>query len=100
MAPEYPLSANKPEQSDPSVNLNKLRWQCRRGIKEVEVILAPFFEDHFQSLSSELQQEFVALLECHDVDLFEWLTKRSYPEDGRFYTLLQSIFDSLGSATS
>ncbi|PIE41138.1 MAG: hypothetical protein CSA49_05100 [Gammaproteobacteria bacterium] len=41
--------------------LKRLSWQCRRGIKEVEVLLAPFFENHFAELSDADKQLFVEL---------------------------------------
>lgn len=62
-------------------DLKRLSWQCRRGIKEVEVLLAPFFERFFTQLSAEDQARFVAFLEESDVDMFEWFMQRSKPED-------------------
>lgn len=62
-------------------DLKRLSWQCRRGIKEVEVLLAPFFERFFRELSPQDQALFVALLEESDVDMFEWFTRRAEPQD-------------------
>lgn len=76
-------------------HMNRLRWQCRRGIKEVEVILGPFFENRFMMLSDELKQDFVALLECNDADLFEWLMQRNYPNDGPHSKIIQAILTAL-----
>ena len=59
--------------------MRRLQWQCRRGIKEVEVLLIPFFEQCFADLDETDQQLFEKLLEQHDVDLFEWFTYRSKP---------------------
>lgn len=77
-------------------NFNQLRWQCRRGIKEVEVIIGPFFERYFTELEPSLQQAFVELLECADADLFEWLTQKNYPEEGALYPIFAKIFSTLG----
>lgn len=62
-------------------DIKRLSWQCRRGIKEVEVLLAPFFERFFTQLNPQDQALFVALLDESDVDMFEWFTLRSKPED-------------------
>lgn len=59
----------------------RLQWQCRRGIKEVEVLLIPFFERHYLALDQTDKIHFETLLEQHDVELFEWFTFRSKPED-------------------
>jgi len=61
-------------------HVRRLRWHCRRGIKEVEVLLIPFFEQQYLDLSAADQILFEKLLEQHDVDMFEWFTHRSVPE--------------------
>jgi len=77
-------------------NINKLRWECRRGIKEVEVILIPFFEERFVELSDDLKVQFVALLASEDVDLFEWLTQKNYPDNGPLHDIFRAIYATLG----
>ena len=64
----------------PADKARRLAWQCRRGIKEVEVVLVPFFEQHFMRLSTADQALFEQLLLEQDVDMFEWFTKRTLPE--------------------
>lgn len=29
----------------------RIRWQCRRGMLEIDAILLPFFDKHFDALS-------------------------------------------------
>ncbi len=58
----------------------KVAWRCRRGIKEVEMVLLPFFEQCYESLSDDQKALFWALLECEDTDLFAWFTTRSRPD--------------------
>lgn len=60
--------------------VRRLQWQCRRGIKEVEVLLVPFFEQCYGQLSLQDKLLFETLLDQHDVDMFEWFTHRSKPE--------------------
>nr|WP_086940269.1 succinate dehydrogenase assembly factor 2 [Thaumasiovibrio occultus] len=50
----------------------RIKWSCRRGMLELDVIIMPFFEECFESLSEKEQQDFVALMECDDPDLFTW----------------------------
>lgn len=59
----------------------RLTWQCRRGIKEVEVLLAPFFERYFDELTEQEQRDFEVFLKEQDADMFEWFTMRVKPED-------------------
>ncbi|MCG8535178.1 MAG: succinate dehydrogenase assembly factor 2 [Pseudomonadales bacterium] len=65
---------------DEQEHFRRLQWQCRRGIKEVEVLLVPFFDQCYRQLDSEDQRLFEKLLDQHDVDMFEWFTHRSKPE--------------------
>ncbi|MCG8315885.1 MAG: succinate dehydrogenase assembly factor 2 [Pseudomonadales bacterium] len=77
--------------------LKRLSWQCRRGIKEVEVLLAPFFERHFLSLSAEDQAIFVAMLEEPDVEMFEWFTQRAEPQNPQYKHMVNVILTRLAS---
>ncbi|MGL4381808.1 MAG: succinate dehydrogenase assembly factor 2 [Vibrio sp.] len=51
----------------------RIKWACRRGMLELDVVIMPFFEECFDSLSELEQQDFVALLESDDPDLFRWV---------------------------
>lgn len=82
--------------NDPS-DFKRLQWQCRRGIKEVEVLLLPFFETQFNQLDRDDQQLFECLLACHDVDLFDWFTGRGKPEDLELARLVDAILQFVGS---
>ena len=77
--------------SQEEFNLGRIRWDCRRGIKEADVLLGPFFEARFASLSHADKQAFVHLLEQHDVDLFEWFTLRSRPEEADLQRMVDMI---------
>lgn len=47
----------------------RIRWMCRRGMKELDVILEKFFAADFDSLNDTEVAAFVALLELEDPDL-------------------------------
>ena len=48
----------------------RIRWACRRGMLELDVLFMPFVEDAFDSLSVEQQAIFQRLLTEEDPDLF------------------------------
>lgn len=50
----------------------RMRWACRRGMLELDVLFAPFVEEAYDDLSSEQQAVFRRLLTCDDPDLFAW----------------------------
>lgn len=75
----------------------RLGWQCRRGIKEVEVVLIPYFEKYFSQASEREQSLFIRLLDCHDVDMFEWFTYRAKPEDEELAEIVGIILGKMAS---
>ncbi len=50
----------------------RVKWACRRGMLELDVILMPFFDMCFDELNDQEKNEFVDLLACDDPDLFAW----------------------------
>jgi len=74
-----------------------LAWQCRRGLKEIEVILVPFLEQYFLNESQEVRLAFIALLEEQDIDIFEWLMQRHKPEDSQKEWIINVILERMGA---
>ena len=75
----------------------RLSWQCRRGIKEVEVVLLPYFEKRFNQASEREQALFIRLLDCQDVDMFEWFTYRAEPEDSELAEIVGIVLGKVAS---
>ena len=42
----------------------RIKWACRRGMLELDVVIMPFFEECFEELKDNEQRDFVSLLEC------------------------------------
>lgn len=57
----------------------RLRWKCRRGMRELDVLLTSFLERRYPGLGPQLQSEFAALLELQDPELFALMLGRSEP---------------------
>ncbi len=73
----------------------RLTWQCRRGIKEVEVLLVPFFEKYFDTLSAADRDGFEAFLKEQDADIFEWFTLRVKPADPQTAAMVDVILSRM-----
>jgi antitoxin CptB len=72
-------------------DLKKIIWNCRRGMLELDVILLPFAERHFMTLSDTEKHTFVALLEEADPDLFNWLMGHGEPEKPELAQMIKTI---------
>ena len=73
------------------VLVRQMRWRCRRGILEVELILQPFFERHARVLVTERKVLMDQLLACADTDLMAWFTQGGQPEEAALQSLVQEI---------
>jgi len=57
----------------------RLRWRCRRGMRELDVLLTRYLERTFPGTSAAERAVFVQLLELPDPDLFGYLVGRTSP---------------------
>jgi len=69
----------------------KLNWQCRRGMLELDVILIPFLENHFDTLSASLKQDFERLLEQADPDIYTWIMGFGQCEEQKLFAIINLI---------
>ncbi len=74
--------------------ISRLRWLCRRGMKELDVSLTAYLEKHYANSSEMEQQKFKELLNLQDPVLYE-LILRQTDSDERFGTIIQKIRHSL-----
>ena len=80
--------------ADNNVDYPRIRWACRRGMLELDLILLPFFEQHFTGLTPAQQQIFVQLLTEPDPDLLNWLMGHEQPADTKYNELIAIIKDA------
>jgi antitoxin CptB len=59
----------------PEISKARLRWQCRRGMRELDVLLSTWLEQHFDRVDDEQKAAFQALLELPDPDLAAYLVR-------------------------
>ena len=76
------------------MNKNRLLWASRRGMLELDLILTPFVENVYDTLSEDDQLRFEVLLECEDQTLFMWFMQREYPSDPNMERIIKIIRDS------
>jgi len=59
--------------------LNRLRWKCRRGMLELDLVLQQFLECDYAALDPAAQQAFEALLESGDEELWAMISGETAP---------------------
>ena len=51
----------------------RLRWHCRRGMRELDELLVNYLEHHYRDSSEEHKRAFRELLELQDPELLRYL---------------------------
>ena len=70
---------------------NRLAWQCRRGMRELDELLNGFLERRYSMLDAHALETFSRLLEYPDHILLELLLGRMTPADREVARIVQEI---------
>jgi antitoxin CptB len=62
-------------------NLGRLRWRCRRGMQELDILLARYVDERFLNASYEEQEAFQRLLESQDTVIYSYCLGQERPPD-------------------
>jgi len=71
--------------------LNRLRWRCRRGMLENDLILARFLDARGEAISDREIAGLSRLLDLSDNELWDLLSGRQEPEDAAVAPLLEAL---------
>jgi antitoxin CptB len=58
------------------VSLERVRWRCRRGLLELDIVLGRFIADRYPRISSEQRVVFDELLDLPDTELWDLITDK------------------------
>ncbi|MFT6208246.1 MAG: antitoxin CptB [Colwellia sp.] len=72
-------------------NKPRLRWACRRGMLELDILFMPFVDEAYDLLSEKDKQTFERLLEEQDPELFAWFMGHKVCEDKELNAMVQKI---------
>ncbi|ABI56685.1 protein of unknown function DUF339 [Alkalilimnicola ehrlichii MLHE-1] len=71
--------------------MKRLRWRCRRGTKELDILFERFLAKGYGALTDSERVTFERLLDCEDDQLQAWLLTDRRPTDGALDALVQRI---------
>jgi len=63
--------------------LERVRWRCRRGLLELDIVLGRFVEQQYEGLDEVQQIAFDVLLDLPDNVLWDMITGREEPPQER-----------------
>jgi antitoxin CptB len=77
--------------SDEALAKRRLRWQCRRGMRELDLLLNDVVDRHYPQLCEQQRRDLERLLDYQDPVLLAWLMGQQQPTDPVLATLVTRI---------
>jgi antitoxin CptB len=59
--------------------MSHLRWQCRRGMRELDELLLRYLDDNYESAGAAEKAAFQRLLSLSDAALMSYLLQQAIP---------------------
>ena len=72
-------------------NLARLRWRCRRGLRELDVLLMRYLEREFETALRSAQAAFESLLSAEDPEILDLLAGRLVADDAALNAVVQRL---------
>jgi antitoxin CptB len=80
--------------------LSKLRWRCRRGLLENDLLIEKFFDQYASRLTVRQAEALGALMDLADNDLLDLLLRRKDPEGAMARPDVKEVLEMLRKPTS
>lgn len=71
--------------------LRRLRWRCRRGMRELDQLMLRYLDGRWPVADDGERALFLRLLDCEDDKLWRWFMGRERPEDTGLATIVGII---------
>jgi len=86
-----PFESGLPNTVTSRVELNRLRWRCRRGMLENDLILERFLDARGEAITDREIAALDRLLKLGDNELWDLLSGRQESEDAAVKPLLEAL---------
>jgi antitoxin CptB len=85
------MTPTAPQPLDAEAAIGRLRWACRRGMRELDVLMSRYLERDFPGASSRERDAFVRLLGLQDPQLAGYLIAGESPADPELAAVVARI---------
>lgn len=72
-------------------NWGRIKWQSRRGMRELDLMLLPFVEHDLPKCDDKTIDAYMDLLNATDLELFRWLHGTAKPDTAERKEMVQFI---------
>ena len=73
--------------------LSRLRWRCRRGMRELDMLLLNYLDKHYRVAVPAEQRAFRRLLTTPDPDILALLTGRLLTDDEHLSYVIKRLLE-------
>lgn len=73
------------------INWGKIKWQSRRGMRELDLMLLPFVDIDLPKMEASVVDDYLDLLDATDLELFRWFHKIENPNSERRQKMVDII---------
>jgi antitoxin CptB len=77
--------------SEDAAELRRLRWRCRRGMRELDQLLTRWLDREWTAASDSEREVFLRLLDSEDDRLWHWFMGHETADDDEIQTLVERI---------
>jgi antitoxin CptB len=72
------------------MRISEVRWKCRKGIREVDILLSKYMEEIYQDLTDEQQKIFIEFIQQDTYEILDILVNDK-PFDAKFTNLVDAL---------
>jgi antitoxin CptB len=72
-------------------DIGRIKWRCRRGMRELDILLSAFADDRYKTLAPPDRAAFERLLDAADSDLYRWLMGRDLPVEPSLKRIVEMV---------
>ena len=70
---------------------SRLRWRCRRGMRELDQLLGWYLEARYAQSDASAKDAFSTLLDQQDPQLWDWMMGRAEPVEAPWRRIVDEI---------
>jgi antitoxin CptB len=79
--------------SDDDAEIRRLRWRCRRGMRELDQLMLRYLDRRWPAADDGERAVFLRLLDSEDDKLWRWFMGREAPQDAQLAGLVALVLD-------
>lgn len=80
-----------------ATNTSKLKWRCRRGMRELDEAMLAYLTQHYPVASRDEQARFEQLIDMQDPELFGLVSGKS--KEARYQSIIDKMATTLATAS-